>query len=61
LDDIVVICRNREELDKVIDLLEKWSNVNEIAVNKKKSGILVIDIDRNDTHQHRGYPVKFTY
>jgi len=35
-DDIAVICRNREELDKVIDLLKKWSNVNEIAVNKKK-------------------------
>jgi hypothetical protein len=34
-DDIAVICRNREELEKVIDLLEEWSNVNEIAVNKK--------------------------
>jgi len=45
----------------VIDLLKKWSNVNEIAVNKKKSGILVIDNDRNDTHQHRGYPDKLTY
>jgi len=59
-DDIAVICRNREELDKVIDLLEEWSNVNEIAVNIKKSGILVIDNDSNDTHQHRGYPLKFT-
>jgi len=56
-----VICRNREELDMVIDLVEEWSNVNEIAVNKKKSGILVIDNDRNDTHQNRGYPVKLTY
>ncbi len=37
-DDIAVICRNRAELDKVIDLLEEWSNVNEIAVNKKKVG-----------------------
>jgi len=27
----------------------------------KKNGILVIDNDRNDTHQHRGYPVKLTY
>ena len=52
-DHIDVICRNREEFDKVIVLLEEWSNVNEIAVNKKKSGILVIDNDRNDTHQFR--------
>jgi len=51
-DDIAVICRNREELDKVIDLLEEWSNIDEIAVNKKKSGILVIHNDRNDTNQH---------
>jgi len=50
-DDIAVICRNREELDKLIDLLEEWSNLNEIVVNKKKSGILVIDNDRNDTNQ----------
>jgi len=54
-----VICKNREELDKVIDLLKEWSNFNEIVV-KKKSGILVIDNDRNDTQQHRGYPVKLT-
>jgi len=36
--DIAMICRNSAELDKVIDLLEEWSNVNEIAVNKKKVG-----------------------
>jgi len=37
-DDMAMICRNREELDKVIDLLEEWSNLNGIAVNKKKVG-----------------------
>ena len=60
-DDVAVICKNRQELDKVIDLLESWAITNEIAVNKKKSGILVIDNDRNDMHQYKGYPVKVTY
>ena len=60
-DDLAVICKNKAELNKVIDLLEGWATSNEIAVNRKKSGILVIDNDRNDMHHHRGYPVKMTY
>jgi hypothetical protein len=60
-DDIAVICRNKEELDRVIDALEKWSLENEIAVNKKKSGILTIDKDRHDKHKYREYPMKVTY
>jgi hypothetical protein len=60
-DDIAVICKNKQELDKVIDLLEKWATENEIAVNKKKSGILVVDNDKNNMHQYKGYPVKVTY
>jgi hypothetical protein len=40
---------------------EKWSLENEIAVNKKKSGILTIDKDRHDKHKYREYPMKVTY
>ena len=57
-DDVAVICKNRQELDKVIDLFESWAITNEIAVNKKKSGILVIDNDRNDMHQYKGTLLK---
>lgn len=60
-DDLAVICKNKHELDGVIDLLERWATDNEIAVNKKKSAILVIDNDRNNMHSHRGYPVRMTY
>jgi hypothetical protein len=48
-------------LSKVIDALEKWAEENEIEVNKKKSGILIIDNDRHDMHEFRGYPIKVTY
>ena len=60
-DDLAVICRNKEELNLVIDKLEEWSRVNEIAVNPKKSGIMIVQNDRRDTDNHRGYPIKTTY
>ena len=60
-DDLAVICKNKEELDKVIDCLENWATTNEIDVNKKKSGILIIDNDRNNMHRYKGYPIKVTY
>lgn len=60
-DDLAVICKNKQELDKVIDILENWATTNEIAVNKKKSGILIVDNDRNNMHQYKGYPIRVTY
>jgi hypothetical protein len=60
-DDLAVICANKEELDRVIDALEEWCKQNEIAVNKGKSGILIIDKDRHNMHKHRDYPIKVTY
>ena len=44
----------------MIELLENWAATNEIEVNKKKSGILVVD-DRNNMHQYKGYPIRVTY
>ena len=60
-DDLAIICKSKKELDIVIDALELWSIENGIEVNKKKSGILIIDNDRNDMHKHRGYPIKKNY
>ena len=41
-DDIAVICKNKEELLNVMKIVERWSNDNKVNINKKKSGILVI-------------------
>lgn len=60
-DSLAAICRNKQELDREIDLLDNWATENEIAVKKKKSRIFVIDNDRNNMHQHKGYPVKVTF
>ena len=60
-DDLAVICKNKQELDKVIECLGNWATVNEIEVNKKKSGILIVDNDRNNMSKYKGYPIKVTY
>ena len=60
-DDTGYICRCLEELHKVIDCLEKWSAENKININKKKSGILIINDDAKDCSDIRGFPVVTEY
>jgi hypothetical protein len=57
-DDLAVICRNKEELNIAINRLEEWSRANEIAVNKKKNGIMIVYNDRRNMNEHRGYRIK---
>jgi hypothetical protein len=59
-DDIAVLCRNRKELDKVINTVEQWSNRNLIGVNKKKSGIMCIQ-GKAKEKTIRDYPVVKEY
>lgn len=60
-DDIAIICRDEDELNKVIDTLDKWSLENDILINKKKSGVMVIDCEKTSRNDIRGYPVKVNY
>ena len=60
-DDTGYICTCLEELHKVIDCLEEWSIKNKIAINKKKSGILIINDDAKDCNEIRGFPVVTEY
>jgi len=41
-DDTIAICNNEHELHRSIKLLEEWSTGNEMLINKRKSGILVM-------------------
>ena len=59
-EDLAVICKNKIELDLVIYRLNIWSELNEIAINKKKSGILIIDNYRNDMNEYQLYIFKIT-
>jgi hypothetical protein len=60
-DDLALICQSPKELEDAMNVLEKWSEENEIAINKKKSGILIIDQDAGGRFEIRGYPIKLTY
>jgi hypothetical protein len=60
-DDLALICKNGKQLDDAMNILSEWSKNNDIAINKKKSGIMVIDQDRGGRNQINGYPIKINY
>lgn len=60
-DDIAVICKNPAELTNAMNIVQTWSDNNDIAINKKKSGILVVDQDKGGKSEINKYPVKITY
>jgi len=60
-DDTVFMCESKEHLLKAIEILEKWCVDNRIGVNKKKSGIIIINDDGSDSNNIRGYPVVLEY
>ena len=46
-DDLAVLCDGESRIFEAMDLIETWAGHNDIEVNKKKSGILVIQNDNN--------------
>ena len=39
-DDLLVLCSSPHQLRKVIKIIQKWSNENNLGLNAKKSGIV---------------------
>jgi hypothetical protein len=60
-DDTAYICRDLKELHEVIKHLTKWSEENKIQINRKKSGILIINDDSVDGNMIEGFPVVGEY
>jgi urease gamma subunit len=40
-DDILILCQTQEQITKCIQIVEKWSHLNGMELNKNKSGIVV--------------------
>ena len=59
-DDLAVICENETTLVEVMKVIHRWSEENGIMVNKKKSGILVIQ-GKEDRKEINGYPIVKRY
>ena len=56
-DDTVFVCDSKESLLRTMGLLEEWCVKNKIAVNKKKSGIIIVNDDGEDPSYIEEYPV----
>jgi hypothetical protein len=57
-DDLCVLCEGRSQLINVINIIDKWSTLNKINVNKLKSGIMVLK-NNNNTNENNieEYPI----
>ena len=55
-DDLAIIVEGRNSLSNIFNILEKWSEINGIKVNKIKSGIKLIKGIEADV-EIEGYPV----
>jgi len=57
-DDLCVLCEGRSQLMNVIKIIDKWTELNKINVNKLKSGIMILnnykDIEEDNIE---GYPI----
>ena len=66
-DDILILCENKSLLNKCIDIVEEWSQKNNLKINKSKSGIIEFRHRRNrktvlETGQtFREYPILDKY
>ena len=64
-DDLVIVAKGPIKLTLAIDKIEAWSAANGIAVNRAKSGVMQVRMDRRTPApweaQIRGFPVVKTY
>jgi hypothetical protein len=47
-DDVAIVCKNLNQVNKSIEIIEEWSEENKIYLNKSKSGILIIKKSSKD-------------
>ena len=60
-DDIAVIFKNKLELLNVINIVEDWANNNDVKINKKKSGILILKGLNNQIDNINNYSIRNKY
>ena len=56
-DDLCVLCEGRSQLINIIKIIDKWSKLNGINVNKLKSGIMIVNNYNIDENNIEGYPI----
>ena len=56
-DDLCILCEGRNQLNNVINIIDKWSELNDIKINKNKSGIMILKNDIKEGDNIKGYPI----
>ena len=63
-DDIILICKDKRELMRGIRFIEEWSRENQLSINKRKSGVMIMNKRRsrmNEEGEIEGYPIVLSY
>ncbi len=65
-DDLVIVTKNRISMISALNVLERWCEKNSMQINKKKSAIMVIKVDRRTpiqyaTNQLKGIDIVESY
>ena len=62
-DDLCVLCEGKNQLMNIIKIIDKWTILNKINVNKAKSGIMIIskNIKEDNDNNIEGYPIITKY
>lgn len=66
-DDVLIICDDLQTLERCIQIIEKWSNQNNLQINKNKSAVLEFIHRRKRKTQLivgnmlKGYPIVNKY
>ena len=60
-----MICKGELAIISIIKAIDKWSRENEVEINKRKSGIMIIRQDRRTKEEKQkeiqGYPIVTHY
>lgn len=66
-DDLVVVCHSKTQLNKAWKIIHDWSIENEIKVNKDKSAVMVVRVEKRtpatmlESYQGIKYTSTFKY
>ena len=56
-DVLCILCQEKSELLNIIKIIDKWTILNGIKVNKKMSWIMILKNDANDGNEIEDFPI----
>lgn len=60
-DDLLLLADSWENASRAIRLVQDWADANNMVINKRKSGIMVMDGPHPPPSSTMGYPIVQSY